>query len=346
MRLSNFRYTLPKTRIADHPVEPRDSCKMMVLNRRKKEIEHKKFEDIASYFKKGDLLILNNSKVFPAKIFGQKEKTDAKIEVFLLRVLNREAGLWDVLVDPARKVRVGNKIYFEEDVVAEVVDNTTSRGRTMRFLNPETDVFSLVDRIGNVPLPPYFTRKSKETDKENYQTVYASQTGAVVAPMAGMHFTMPLLQKIQKLGVKILPITLHPSLSTFNAIEVEDVSKHKMDSEYFNIPYQTAMEINETKIKKSGRVIAVGTTTCRVLEANATVDGKIKFGQGWTDKFIYPPYQFKVTDALITNFQQPETTLLMAVSAFTEHRFLMDSYKTALKNDYRFLAYGDAMFIH
>jgi len=346
MRLSNFRYTLPKTRIADHPVEPRDSCKMMVLNRRKKEIEHKKFEDIASYFKKGDLLILNNSKVFPAKIFGQKEKTDAKIEVFLLRVLNREAGLWDVLVDPARKVRVGNKIYFEEDVVAEVVDNTTSRGRTIRFLNPETDVFSLVDRIGNVPLPPYFTRKSKETDKENYQTVYASQTGAVVAPMAGMHFTMPLLQKIQKLGVKILPITLHPSLSTFNAIEVEDVSKHKMDSEYFNIPYQTAMEINETKIKKSGRVIAVGTTTCRVLEANATVDGKIKFGQGWTDKFIYPPYQFKVTDALITNFQQPETTLLMAVSAFTEHRFLMDSYKTALKNDYRFLAYGDAMFIH
>ena len=345
MRLSNFRYTLPKTRIADHPVEPRDSCKMMVLNRRKKEIEHKKFEDIASYFKKGDLLILNNSKVFPAKIFGQKEKTDAKIEVFLLRVLNREAGLWDVLVDPARKVRVGNKIYFEEDVVAEVVDNTTSRGRTIRFLNPETDVFSLVDRIGNVPLPPYFTRKSKETDKENYQTVYASQTGAVVA-MAGMHFTMPLLQKIQKLGVKILPITLHPSLSTFNAIEVEDVSKHKMDSEYFNIPYQTAMEINETKIKKSGRVIAVGTTTCRVLEANATVDGKIKFGQGWTDKFIYPPYQFKVTDALITNFQQPETTLLMAVSAFTEHRFLMDSYKTALKNDYRFLAYGDAMFIH
>jgi S-adenosylmethionine:tRNA ribosyltransferase-isomerase len=346
MRLSNFRYTLPKTRIADHPVEPRDSCKMMVLNRRKKEIEHKKFEDIASYFKKGDLLILNNSKVFPAKIFGQKEKTDAKIEVFLLRVLNREAGLWDVLVDPARKVRVGNKIYFEEDVVAEVIDNTTSRGRTIRFLNPETDVFSLVDRIGNVPLPPYFTRKSKETDKENYQTVYASQTGAVVAPMAGMHFTMPLLQKIQKLGVKILPITLHPSLSTFNAIEVEDVSKHKMDSEYFNIPYQTAMEINETKIKKSGRVIAVGTTTCRVLEANATVDGKIKFGQGWTDKFIYPPYQFKVTDALITNFQQPETTLLMAVSAFTEHRFLMDSYKTALKNDYRFLAYGDAMFIH
>jgi S-adenosylmethionine:tRNA ribosyltransferase-isomerase len=346
MRLSNFRYTLPKTKIADHPAEPRDSCKMMVLNRRKKDIEHKVFEDIASYFKKGDLLILNNSRVFPAKIFGQKEKTDAKIEVFLLRVLNREAGLWDVLVDPARKVRVGNKIYFDEDVVAEVVDNTTSRGRTIRFLNPEIDVFSLVDRIGNVPLPPYFTRKSKESDKENYQTVYANQTGSVVAPMAGLHFTMPLLQKIQKIGVKVLPITLHPSLSTFNAIEVEDVSKHKMDSEYFNIPYQTAMEINETKMKKTGRVIAVGTTTCRVLEANATVDGKIKFGQGWTDKFIYPPYQFKVTDALVTNFQQPETTLLMVVSAFAEHRLLMDAYKVALKSDYKFLAYGDAMFIH
>lgn len=346
MRLSNFRYTLPKTKIADHPVSPRDSCKLMVLNRRKKEIEHKVFEDIVSYFKKGDLLVVNNSRVFPAKIFGQKEKTDAKIEVFLLRVLNKDAGLWDVLVDPARKVRVGNKIYFDEDVVAEVVDNTTSRGRTIRFLNPEIDVFSLVKRIGHVPLPPYFTRKPKETDKENYQTVYASQTGAVVAPMAGLHFTMPLLQKIQKIGVKILPVTLHPSLSTFNAIEVEDVSKHKMDSEYFNIPYQTAMEINETKINKTGRVIAVGTTTCRVLEANATVDGKIKFGRGWTDKFIYPPYQFKVTDALLTNFQQPETTLLMVVSAFAEHRLLMEAYKTAMKSDYQFLAYGDAMFIH
>jgi S-adenosylmethionine:tRNA ribosyltransferase-isomerase len=346
MRLSNFRYTLPKSKIAEEPSVPRDQCKMMVLNRRKKDIEHKVFEDIASYFKKGDLLVLNNSRVFPAKIFGQKEKTDAKIEVFLLRVLNKEAGLWDVLVDPARKVRVGNKIYFEEDVVAEVVDNTTSRGRTIRFLNPDIDVFSLVERIGTIPLPPYFTRSPIGSDKENYQTVYASQTGAVVAPMAGLHFTMPLLQKIQKLGVKILPITLHPSLSTFNAIEVEDVSKHKMDSEYFNIPYQTAMEINDAKLNKTGRIIAVGTTTCRVLEANATVDGKIKFGRGWTDKFIYPPYQFKVTDALITNFQLPETTLLMAVSAFAEHRLLMEAYKLALKEDYRFLAYGDAMFIH
>jgi S-adenosylmethionine:tRNA ribosyltransferase-isomerase len=318
----------------------------MVLNRRKKEIDHKNFEDISGYFKKGDLLVVNNSRVFPAKIFGQKEKTDAKIEVFLLRVLNKDAGLWDVLVDPARKVRVGNKIYFDEDIVAEVVDNTTSRGRTIRFLNPEVDVFSLVERIGHVPLPPYFTRLPVDSDKEDYQTVYASQTGAVVAPMAGMHFTMPLLQKIQKMGVKILPITLHPSLSTFNAIEVEDVSKHKMDSEYFNIPYQTAMEINETKINKTGRVIAVGTSTCRVLEANATVDGKIKFGSGWTDKFIYPPYQFKVTDALITNFQQPETTLLMVVSAFAEHRLLMDAYKVALKSEYQFLAYGDAMFIY
>jgi S-adenosylmethionine:tRNA ribosyltransferase-isomerase len=317
----------------------------MVLNRRKKEIEHKVFTDIASYFKKGDLLIVNNSQVFPAKIFGQKEKTDAKIEVFLLRELNKEAGLWDVLVDPARKVRVGNKIYFEDDVVAEVVDNTTSRGRTIRFLNPEIDVFDLVNKIGHVPLPPYFTRKPKENDREDYQTVYASQIGAVVAPMAGLHFTMPLLQKIQKMGVKILPVTFHPSLSTFNAIEVEDVSKHKMDSEYFNIPYQTAMEINETKVNKSGRVIVVGTSTCRALEANATVEGKIKFGQGWTDKFIFPPYHFKVTDLLVTNFQQPETTLLMVVSAFAEHRLLMEAYKVALKNEYRFLAYGDAMLI-
>uniref|UniRef100_Q3AS34 S-adenosylmethionine:tRNA ribosyltransferase-isomerase n=1 Tax=Chlorobium chlorochromatii (strain CaD3) TaxID=340177 RepID=Q3AS34_CHLCH len=346
MRLSNFRYNLPRHKIANELCEPRDNCKLMVLNRRKKEIEHKQFEDIASYLKKGDLLVLNNSKVFPAKIFGQKEKTDAKIEVFLLRVLNKEAGLWDVLVDPARKVRVGNKIYFEEDVVAEVVDNTTSRGRTIRFLNPDINVFELVDRIGTIPLPPYFNRAPRPSDKEHYQTVFASEIGAVVAPMAGLHFTMPQLQAIQKMGVKILPITLHPSLSTFSAIEVEDVSKHKMDSEYFHIPYQTAMEINETKLSKSGRVIAVGTTTCRVLEANATVDGKIKFGKGWTDKFIYPPYQFKVTDCLLTTFQLPETTLMMAVSAFADHRLLMDAYKIALKEDYQFLAYGDMMFIH
>ncbi len=346
MRLSNFRYGLPKAKIADQPVDKRDACKLMVLDRSQKSIEHKVFSDIASYFKKGDLLVLNNSRVFPAKIFGQKGKTDAKIEVFLLRELNKEAGLWDVLVDPARKVRVGNKIYFQDDVVAEVVDNTTSRGRTIRFLNPEIDVFDLVENIGTVPLPPYFSRKTDASDRENYQTVYASQTGAVVAPMAGLHFTMPLLEKIKKKGVKILQITLHPSLSSFNAIEVEDVSKHKMDLEYFNVPYQTAMEINETKLNKSGRVIAVGTTTCRVLEANATVDGKIKFGQGWTDKFIYPPYKFKVTDALVTNFQLPETTLLMMVCAFAEYRLLMDAYKTALKSDYRFLAYGDAMFIY
>ncbi|NEX14071.1 MAG: tRNA preQ1(34) S-adenosylmethionine ribosyltransferase-isomerase QueA [Prosthecochloris sp.] len=346
MRLSNFRFNLPKTRIADRPEENREDCKLMVLNRRKKDIDHKAFSDIVSYFKKGDLLVLNNSRVFPAKIFGQKEKTDAKIEVFLLRELNKEAGLWDVLVDPARKVRVGNKIYFQDDVVAEVVDNTTSRGRTIRFLNPEIDVFDLVEKIGTVPLPPYFSRKPDDADRQDYQTVYASQTGAVVAPMAGLHFTMPILEEIKKKGVKILQVTLHPSLSSFNAIEVEDVSKHKMDSEYFNIPYQTAMEINETKLNKSGRVIAVGTTTCRVLEANATVEGKIKFGQGWTDKFIYPPYQFKVTDGLIANFQQPETTLLMMVSAFAEYRLLMDAYKIALKKDYRFLAYGDAMFIH
>ncbi len=344
MRLSNFRYTLPKTRIADHPVEPRDSCKMMVLNRRKKEIEHKTFEDIASYFKKGDLLILNNSKVFPAKIFGQKEKTDAKIEVFLLRVLNREAGLWDVLVDPARKVRVGNKIYFEEDVVAKwstipphaVAPSGSSIPKPMcSAWSTESAMFP----------SPYFTRKSKEADKENYQTVYASQTGAVVAQWQGCISPCPHPENPETRRQDSSHYS-SPKLSTFHAIEVEDVSKHKMDSEYFNIPTRPPWRSTRQKSKKNGRVIAVGTTTCRVLEANATVDGKIKFGQGWTDKFIYPPYQFKVTDALVTNFQQPETTLLMVVSAFAEHRFLMDSYKTALKSDYRFLAYGDAMFIH
>ncbi len=346
MRLSDFRYKLPNNAIAAYPSEPRDQCKMMVLDRRKKEIEHKQFSDISHYFNKGDVLVLNDTKVFPARLFGHKEKTSAKIEVFLLRELNKQAGLWDVLVEPARKVRVGNKIYFSHDLIAEVVDNTTSRGRTIRFLNPDIDIFHIVEEIGQMPIPDYIKREPDDQDKERYQTVFARVPGAVVAPLSGLHFTKSLLTEIQNKGVKIISLTLHPGLSTFREVEVEDISKHKMDSEYYNVPYSCAKVINELKEKKSGRIIACGTTVCRALEANATVEGRIKFGEGWTDKFIYPPYDFKVVDALITNFHQPESTLLMLVSAFADHDFLMKNYKHALKKEYKFLGYGDAQFIH
>jgi S-adenosylmethionine:tRNA ribosyltransferase-isomerase len=266
--------------------------------------------------------------------------------VFLLRELNKHAGLWDVLVEPARKVRVGNKIYFQNDLVAEVVDNTTSRGRTIRFLNPDIDIFEVVEKIGLMPIPDYIKRDAEEKDKQRYQSVYARTPGSVVAPAAGLHFTTELLTKIKKMGVEILPVTLHPGLSTFKAVEVEDISKHKMDSEYLNVPFSTAQRINEIKGKKSGKIYAVGTTVCRALEAHSTVDGRIKFGEGWTDKFIYPPYDFKVVDGLITNFHQPESTPMMTASAFAGHEFIVKSYKQALKSGYRFLAYGDAMFIH
>ncbi|MDX2129613.1 MAG: tRNA preQ1(34) S-adenosylmethionine ribosyltransferase-isomerase QueA [Chloroherpetonaceae bacterium] len=345
MRLTEFRYVVPKTAIALYPKEPREKCKLMVAHRRDKTIEDYKFTDITDFLKKGDVIVLNNTKVFPARLYGHKEKTSAKIEVFLLRELNKQMGLWDVLVEPARKVRVGNKIYFPNDLVAEVVDNTTSRGRTIRFLNPEIDIFQLVEKIGMMPIPPYLKREPDEKDKVRYQTVFASVPGAVVAPAAGLHFSMELLQKIKKMGVDIVQITLHPGLNTFKPVEVEDVSKHKMDSEYYNVPFSTADRINKLKQSRSGRVFAVGTTVCRALEANATVEGRIRFGEGWTDKFIFPPYEFKVVDALITNFHQPESTLLMLTSAFMGHEFMMKSYKTALKNNYKFFAYGDAMLV-
>ncbi len=317
----------------------------MVLDRRQKTITDAKFPDITTYLKKGDVLVINDTKVFPARLYGHKEKTSAKIEVFLLRELNKQVGLWDVLVEPARKVRVGNKIYFPDDLVAEVVDNTTSRGRTIRFLNSDTDIFQAVERIGLMPIPPYIKREADDKDKTRYQTVYARVPGAVAAPAAGLHFTTELLTKIKRMGVEIISLTLHAGLSTFRPVEVEDISKHKMDSEYLNLPYSTAQRINEVKGARSGKIYAVGTTVCRALEANATVDGRIKFGEGWTDKFIFPPYDFKVVDGLITNFHQPESTLMMVASAFAGHEFLIKAYKQALKSGYRFLAYGDAMLI-
>ncbi len=343
MKLSDFKFNLPKTHIAKYPVSPRDKAKLMVLDRETQEIENKVFTDIVNYMEKGDVLVVNETRVFQARLYGKKEKTNAKIEVFLLRELNAEECIWDVIVDPARKVRIGNKIYFNDKLWCEVIDNTTSRGRTVRFNQPG-NVYKAVEKIGLTPLPPYIKREPEQEDKENYQTVYARVDGAVAAPTAGLHFTQKLLQKIEKKGVTIVPILLHIGQGTFRAVEVEDLTKHKMDSEYYEISAKAAELINKAKHSRH-KVFVVGTSTCRALETSVTADGFSKQNRGWTDKFIYPFYDFKITDRLITNFHQPESTLIMLASAFAGHDFLMKAYKKALKEHYRFLSYGDAMLI-
>ena len=343
MKLSDFKYNLPKTAIAKYPVSPRDKAKLMVINRETQEVENKVFSDIVSYMGKGDVLVVNETRVFQARLYGKKEKTNAKIEVFLLRELNAEDCIWDVIVDPARKVRIGNKIYFNDKLWCEVIDNTTSRGRTVRFNQPG-NVYKAVEKIGLTPLPPYIKREPEASDKENYQTVYAKVDGAVAAPTAGLHFTPKLLQKIEKKGIQVVPVILHIGLGTFRPVEVEDLTKHKMDSEYFEIHNKSAEVINKS-ITSKHNVFVVGTSTCRALETSVTADGLVKPNSGWTDKFIYPPYDFKITNKLITNFHTPESTLLMLVSAFADTDLIMKSYKKALKESYRFLSYGDAMLI-
>ncbi len=343
MKLSDFKFNLPKTHIAKHPVSPRDKAKLMVLDREAASIDNKVFTDITDYMEKGDVLAINETRVFQARLYGKKEKTNAKIEVFLLRELNAEDCIWDVIVDPARKVRIGNKIYFNDKLWCEVIDNTTSRGRTVRFNQPG-NVYKAVEKIGLTPLPPYIKRDPEPDDKENYQTVYAKVDGAVAAPTAGLHFTPKLLQKIEKKGISIVPVILHIGLGTFRPVEVEDLTKHKMDSEYFEIPAKSSETINKAKHGKH-KVFVVGTSTCRALETSITADGFVKPQRGWTDKFIYPYYDFKITDRLITNFHQPESTLIMLASAFAGHEFIMKAYKKAMKERYRFLSYGDAMLI-
>jgi S-adenosylmethionine:tRNA ribosyltransferase-isomerase len=343
MKLSDFKYNLPKTHVAKYPVSQRDKAKLMVINRETQEIENKLFSDVVDYMKKGDVIVVNETRVFQARLWGKKEKTNAKIEVFLLRELNTEECIWDVIVDPARKVRIGNKIYFNDKLWCEVIDNTTSRGRTVRFNQPG-NVFKAVEKIGMTPLPPYIKREPEASDKENYQTVYAKVDGAVAAPTAGLHFTPKLLQKIEKKGVEIVPIVLHIGLGTFRPVEVEDLTKHKMDSEYYEISPKAAETINKA-INSKHNVFVVGTSTCRALETSVTAEGFAKPNRGWTDKFIYPPYDFKITDKLITNFHSPESTLLMLVAAFAETELIVKAYKKALKENYRFLSYGDAMII-
>jgi S-adenosylmethionine:tRNA ribosyltransferase-isomerase len=344
MKLSDFKYPLPRNLIAKHPAKPRDSARLMVLNRAVDTIDEKRFSDLSDYFKKGDCLVVNQTKVFPARLFGKKEKTNAKIEVFLLRELNPEENIWDVIVDPARKVRIGNKIYFDDGKIwCEVIDNTTSRGRTVRF-NYKGDLFKVIERIGLTPLPYYIKREPEEADKELYQTVYAKNIGSVAAPTAGLHFTKRLLAVLEKKGVRVAPVTLHLGLGSFRAVEVEDLSKHKMDSEYYEIPQSTVDMVNRT-IDNRGAVFVAGTSTTRAVESSVTTTGHLKSNRGWTDKFIFPPYDFKIVDHLITNFHMPESTLLMLACAFAGRDFVMRAYKKAIKEKWRFYSYGDAMLI-
>ncbi len=344
MKLSDFRYPLPRNLVAKYPANPRESARLMVVNRADESITTKKFSDVVQYIKKGDCIVVNETKVFPARLFGRKEKTNAKIEVFLLRELNKEENIWDVIVDPARKVRIGNKIFFDDGKLwCEVIDNTTSRGRTVRF-NIAGDFYRIIDRIGKMPLPYYIKRDPTEKDKETYQTVFARSIGAVAAPTAGLHFSKRLLSNLKRKGVKVVPVVLHIGLGSFRPVEVEDLTKHKMDSEYYEIPESTVQVVNKV-IDTRGNVFVVGTSTCRALESSVTTDGHLKSNRGWTDKFIFPPYDFKITDRLITNFHMPESTLLMLAAAFVGRDLLMKSYKRAIKEGYRFYSYGDSMLL-
>jgi S-adenosylmethionine:tRNA ribosyltransferase-isomerase len=348
MKLSNFQFELPDELLAEYPAENRDEARLMVLNRKEQTIEHKTFKDIIDYFENDDVLVLNNTKVFPARLFGNKEKTGARIEVFLLRELNPKTRLWDVLVDPARKIRIGNKLYFGDDdtLVAEVIDNTTSRGRTLRFLfdGPYEEFRNKLTQLGETPLPKYIKREVEPEDAERYQTIYASKEGAVAAPTAGLHFSKHLLKRLEIKGVDFAEVTLHVGLGTFSAVEVEDLSKHKMDSEEMSIDAETAKKIN-LGIERKSRVCAVGTTAMRALESSVSSNHRLNAYSGWTNKFIFPPYDFSIANAMITNFHTPKSTLLMMVSAFAGYDFIKRAYAEAIKENYRFYTYGDAMLI-
>ncbi|MCK9280908.1 MAG: tRNA preQ1(34) S-adenosylmethionine ribosyltransferase-isomerase QueA [Melioribacteraceae bacterium] len=344
MKLSDFKYNLPKTSIPKFPVEPRDSAKLLVLDKNTGEIGHKLFSDIADYMDKGDVIAVNQTKVMQARLYGKKERTNAKIEVFVLRELNKEEKIWDVIVDPARKVRIGNRIYFNDNLWCEVIDNTTSRGRTVRFNEDAGDIFKAIEKIGLTPLPPYIKRDAVPEDRNSYQTIFAEIDGSVAAPTAGLHFTPSLVKKITKKGIKIVPVILHIGLGTFRPVEVEDLTKHRMDSEYFEIPDESAKIINKA-LEDKKKVFVTGTSSTRALESSVTAEGFVKANYGWTDKFIFPPYDFKIAKRLITNFHAPESTLMMLAAAFGGYDNLMKAYKKALKEDYRFLSYGDAMLI-
>ncbi len=348
MKLSHFNFDLPEELLAERPSDIRDESRLMVLNRKDQTIEHRLFKDVIDYFDEGDVMILNNTKVFPARLYGNKEKTGARIEVFLLRELNEDQRLWDVLVDPARKIRIGNKLYFGEDetLVAEVIDNTTSRGRTLRFLydGSYSEFRRKLTELGETPLPKYIKRDVEPEDEERYQTIFAKNEGAVAAPTAGLHFSKHLLKRLEIKGVELPEVTLHVGLGTFNPVEVEDLSKHKMDSEEISIGKDSTEIINKAILDKK-RVCAVGTTVMRTIESSVSSNGLLNEYSGWTNKFIFPPYDFSIANCMITNFHTPKSTLLMMVSAFAGHDFMKKAYEEAVKEKYRFYTYGDAMLI-
>lgn len=347
MKLSKFKYDLPEELIALHPAYNRDESRLLVLHRETGKIEHKVFKDVIDYFDNKDVMVFNNTKVFPARLYGNKEKTGAKIEVFLLRELNREQRLWDVLVDPARKIRIGNKLYFgDDDLVAEVIDNTTSRGRTLRFLYDGSyeDFKKTLYSLGETPLPKFINRPVEEDDTSRYQTIFAKHEGAVAAPTAGLHFSRELLKRLEIKGVDFSEITLHVGLGNFRSVDVEDLTKHKMDSEQIWITEQACNEVNQAK-KDKHRVCAVGTTVMRTLESSVSTMGTLKPFEGWTNKFIFPPHEFSVANCMISNFHLPLSTLMMMVAAFGGYDQIMDAYQVAIKEKYRFGTYGDAMLI-
>jgi S-adenosylmethionine:tRNA ribosyltransferase-isomerase len=348
MKLSQYKYNLPEELIAKYPAENRDESRLMILHRDSKKIEHKIFNEIIDFFDEHDAMVFNNTKVFPARLYGNKEKTGAEIEVFLLRELNKDQRLWDVLVDPARKIRIGNKLYFGEDdlLVAEVIDNTTSRGRTLRFLfDGDYEEFKkTLYGLGETPLPKFIKREVQPEDKERYQTIFAKHEGAVAAPTAGLHFSRELLKRLEIKGIEFSEITLHVGLGNFRTVDVEDLTKHKMDSERIIITDIASEIVNRAKDNKK-QVCAVGTTVMRTLESSVSTQGYLKPFDGWTNKFIFPPYEFSVPSSMVSNFHLPLSTLLMSVSAFAGYDFLFEAYKVAIKEKYRFGTYGDAMLI-
>ena len=348
MKLSQFNYDLPEDRIALYPTENRDESRLLVLNRKTGQVEHKIFKDIINYFDDKDVFVFNNTKVFPARLYGNKEKTGAKIEVFLLRELNHDQRLWDVLVDPARKIRIGNKLYFGEDdsLVAEVIDNTTSRGRTLRLLfdGPYEEFKKTLYSLGETPLPRSIKRPVEPEDSIRYQTIFAKHEGAVAAPTAGLHFSRELLKRCEIKGIKFAEITLHIGLGNFRSVDVEDLTKHKMDSEQIFISEEAANIVNKAKEEKH-QVCAISTTVMRTLESSVSTYGYLKPFEGWTNKFIFPPYDFSVATSMVSNFHLPQSTMLMMVAAYAGYDLLMDTYQLALKEGYRFGAYGDAMLI-
>ena len=351
-KLSQFNYDLPENLIAKYPAKNRDESRLMVVHRETGKIEHKIFKDVIDYFEDGDTFIFNNTKVFPARMYGIKEKTEANIEVFLLRELNKENKLWDVLVDPARKIRVGNKLFFknkdgDDRLVAEVVDNTTSRGRTIRFYfdGTEQEFGDILEELGHTPLPKYINREAEEIDLERFQTIYAKETGAVAAPTAGLHFSRELMKRLEIKGINFAELTLHIGLGTFRSIDVEDLSKHKMDAEYFKIGQDTVDMVNGTNKKAGRKICAVGTTAMRAIETAVSATGTLKPAEGWTNKFIFPKYEFNIANSMITNLHLPKSSLLIMVAAFAGTDLVIEAYEQAVKEKYRFFSYGDAMLI-